>query len=246
MDCEDKAFAGVAKDRAIRLASLILLALKCVASVTLVVFLWRASVDLHRFSLASTTAMQKLGDAADDLGSAAWDAANIAENLEKDIADLSDALVGDSDRVTTRLDRVFIVAGGAAGELEKASKAMRTTAELQSKFLNERIPAMLDKLDKTLDNITGISNQFNRETLPAFTGLLTSAKTNITDNPELAASIGNLNRILGSGAKIAEDGYTVEHKYFFPPKQAGVRKFLGGAWFVVREGTPISYYLRAQ
>jgi hypothetical protein len=182
----------------------------------------------------------------DDLGDAAWDSANTIENLEKDVAGLSDAVVADSGRITTRLDRVLIVAGGAAGEFEKTSRAMRTTAEAQSKVLDERTPEMLNKLDRTLDNFAGISNRFNTETLPAFDALLTSANTNILANPELAASIKNLNRILGSTADIGADLYKVEHKYFFPPKQSPMKKVLGGAWFVVREGTPISYYLRAQ
>lgn len=232
-------------ERAIKIALMFAIPLWLLTAV-LVAVIWRGSNDSHRLALASTTAMQNTADATNDIGEAAWDAANTAENLEKDIASLSDALVSDSDRVTKESYRVLEIVGGAAGELDKASRAMRTTAELQSKVLDERTPAMLNKLDKTLDNLAGISSQVNSETLPAFTAVLTSAKTNITDNPELAASIGNLNRILGSTAKIAEDGYTVEHKYFFPPPPTAFRKFIGGAWFVLREGTPISYYLRAQ
>jgi hypothetical protein len=213
-----------------------------VLSAVLCLAIWRGSNDSHQLALAGTTAMQKTGDAMDDLGDAAWDSANVVENLEKDVATLSDAVVGDSDRVTTRLDRVLIVAGGAAGEFEKTSRAMRTTAEVQSKVLDERTPEMLDKLDRTLDNFVGISNRFNSETLPAFDALLTSANTNIVANPELAASIKNLNRILGSTADIGADLYKVEHKYFFPPKQGKFKRALQGSWFVVKEGSPLHYY----
>lgn len=163
--------------------------------------------------------------ATTDVGAAARDAADAAENAQRDVSSIADALISDSDKITTESYRVLAIAGATESELHKAAVQQRQLWDEQAPLLATKLNDSFDKFNGVLDGAGDVMNAADK-TLRKSWPLLNDAEKLIGDvdgrlaDPRLDTMLTNGAAATASGAQILADGAKEVHRLVNPAKRA--------------------------
>lgn len=203
-------------------------ALACVVLGMLALLLWRIDKEIPAVSASMLTTSAQIGGAASRVGA------------------MSNAIVQDAARLTTRADRVLIVAGATESELHKAAMKQRNLWDDEAPLLVAKLNRSFDHFDAMVDDAGGTLRS-GKQLLDQGTPLLKAA-TKLTTDTDAALTDPRLDLMLTNGAKISasmkamtEDSEKALHKFLTPKPRSWKTDVVLGAqiakWFL-----EIGYY----
>jgi hypothetical protein len=190
----------------------------------------------HLMILEMTTTIHTTGKS---VGDAVNNIADATENMQHDMRDLATGMTTSMNKIATDTARNLEIFGGTQNEIRQIIRDPRFKQAVFDALANTN--NVMQHAQLTLQTADGAISS-SQKTLDAATGTFNQASTFFTSTDPFVTNLG----------KISDDAYTVEHKYFFPPKQkmsvAGYlwRGFTIGRDIVLPGGEAAYYFTNAR